>query len=212
METTTIEIIANKEERIDKLISTLTQIPRSQVVELIKQKQIFVEGALVRKAHFLTKIGNKIEITNKVIQKNPIEAQPIDLEIIYEDEDLIIINKASNLVVHPAPGNKENTLVNGLVYHCKNLSDTNGELRPGIIHRLDKKTSGLMIVAKTNKAHRLLALQIQKREIIREYLAICVGKLKNDKIQIDLPIGRDPTNRTKMSVRATKSKEALTFV
>ena len=134
----------------------------------------------------------------------------MDLDIVYEDQDLIVINKPKGLVVHPAVGNYENTLVHGLLYHCKDLSGINGEMRPGIVHRIDKDTSGLLVCAKNNNAHISLSSQLQDKTCFRKYYAICHGVFEHDEGTIDAPIGRDEKDRQKMSVTLKNSKEAIT--
>ena len=134
----------------------------------------------------------------------------IPIDIIYEDEDIIVVNKESGMVVHPGNGNESGTLVNALLYHANELSDVNGEVRPGIVHRIDKDTSGLMIVAKNNKAHDILADRLSRHEIKREYIALLKGEFLSDTATVDAPIGRDKINRKRMAVTADNSKDAIT--
>lgn len=210
------EIILNVEykERIDKYISDNTDISRNEVKNIIIDYGVYVdENVEVRKPNFIVKPGHVIKITKKANDKaSEIKPQNIPLNIIYEDEHIVIINKPSGMVVHPAPGNYDNTLVNALIYHFKELSDLNGPIRPGIIHRIDKKTSGLIIVAKSNEAHRYFAELIREHKINREYIAIVNGILNNDIIHIDLPIGRCLNDRQKMMVTKHNSKKAYTDV
>ena len=136
----------------------------------------------------------------------------MDIDVIYEDEYLMVINKPSGIVVHPGAGNKSNTLVNGLKYYTDNLSDGEDETRPGIVHRIDKDTSGLLLIAKTNKCEELLSEMFKKHSINREYIALVHGIIENDKVKIDAPIGRDTTNRKQMTVTSKNSKEAITHL
>ena len=174
-----------------------------------KKRYVVRKGGV--KPHFKVKTGDEIKI--RILDKKPsiLKAEEIPLDIIYEDEYLAIINKYSGLVVHPAPGNYEHTLVNALLYHFKNLSDINPQ-RPGIVHRLDKETSGLLIVAKNNTAHLALAKQFAKHSIKRKYIALVKGKMEFDENIIELPIGRHPYKRKNMSVGfGKKAKYAKTY-
>lgn len=202
------------QDRIDKYISDHTDISRNEVKNIIIDYGVFVDEIVeVRKPNFTVKPNHIIKITKKVNNKEyKIEPQNIPLDIIFEDEHIVIINKPSGMVVHPAPGNYDNTLVNALLYHFRNLSDLNGSIRPGIIHRIDKYTSGLLIVAKTNEAHRYFANLIKEHKINREYKAIVKGLITNDILHIDLPIGRCPNDRQKMMVTKNNSKNAYTDV
>ena len=201
------------QERIDKYIATHTDISRAEVKNIILDYGVFVDQTVeVRKPNFLVKPGHVITIQNKLPSKEYlIKAQKMALEIIYEDDDVIVLNKPSGLVVHPAPGNYDNTLVNGLLYHFKNLSDLNGPIRPGIVHRIDKYTSGLMLVAKNNSAHRYFAQQLQEHKIERQYKAIVEGIVQNQIMHINLPIARDPHDFQKMKIDKT-GKPARTHV
>lgn len=210
------EIILEVEyqERIDKYISDNTDISRNEVKNIIIDYGVFVDETVeVRKPNFTVKPGHKIKITKKIDDKEyNIKPQNIPLNIVFEDEHIVIINKPSGMVVHPAPGNYDGTLVNALLYHFKDLSDLNGPIRPGIIHRIDKHTSGLLIVAKSNEAHRYFAELIRNHEVNREYKAIVCGILNNDVTHINVPIGRCPNDRQKMMVTKLNSKEAYTDV
>lgn len=210
------EIILEVEyqERIDKYISDNTDISRNEVKNIIIDYGVFVDETVeVRKPNFTVKPGHKIKITKKLDDKEyNIKPQNIPLNIVFEDEHIVIINKPSGMVVHPAPGNYDGTLVNALLYHFKDLSDLNGPIRPGIIHRIDKHTSGLLIVAKSNEAHRYFAELIRNHEVNREYKAIVCGILNNDVTHINVPIGRCPNDRQKMMVTKLNSKEAYTDV
>lgn len=195
--------------RLDKYIQ-IDGIPRSQIQKLIDDGNAMVNDNTA-KSSYKVKIGDKITIDIPEPEQPDIEAENIPLDIIYEDEHMLVINKPQGMVVHPAPGNYNGTLVNALMYHCKeSLSGINGVLRPGIVHRIDKDTSGLLLVAKTNEAHLSLSEQIQKKTARRHYVCIVCGIMKNKKGIIDAPIGRHPTNRLKMAVTPTNSKDAVT--
>ncbi|UVD81860.1 RluA family pseudouridine synthase [Mycoplasma iguanae] len=208
-----MKITAKYSERIDKYISDNSEISRNDIKDLILNHEVFVNGISVRKPKFMLTENDEIEIINiptKVMDINP---EKIPLKIVFEDDDIIIVDKPSGMVVHPAPGNMSGTLVNALLYHFNNnLSDENGYLRPGIVHRIDKNTSGLLIVAKNNKIHKYLTEKLKNHEIKRKYKAIVENFLENDIINLDLPIGRDPQNRQKMAVIKQNSKEARTKV
>ena len=169
------------QDRIDRYISQNSNISRNEVKNIIIDYGVYVdENVEVRKPNFIVKPGHIIKITEKQNRDySKIEAQNILLDIVYEDDHIVVINKPSGMTVHPAPGSHDNTLVNALLYHFKDLSDLNGPIRPGIIHRIDKHTSGLLIVAKTNEAHRYFSNLIKEHKINREYKAIVKGILKN---------------------------------
>ena len=182
---------------------------RSQIQKMIDNGSVLVNGNSV-KNNYLVKTGDIISVFEKD-EKIDIKGENIDLDIYYEDEDLMVVNKPSGMVVHPAPGNYNGTLVNALIYHCKNnLSDINGEVRPGIVHRIDADTSGLLLVAKNNKAHEDLARQIEEKSVLREYIALVQGVINEDSATIDAPIGRDMKDRKKMAVTMVNSKKAIT--
>ena len=210
------EIIINVEyqDRIDKYISDNSDISRNEVKNIILDYGVYVDETVeVRKPNFTVKPGHVIKITKKPQNKEyKIEPQNIPLDIVYEDEHIVVINKPSGMVVHPSPGNYDKTLVNALLYHFKNLSDLNGPIRPGIVHRIDKYTSGLLLVAKTNEAHRYFADLIKKHKVNREYKAIVKGIIENDVTHIDLPIGRCLNDRQKMMVTRHNGKESYTDV
>ncbi|MEE3928423.1 RluA family pseudouridine synthase [Mycoplasmopsis ciconiae] len=208
-----IKLKVNYQERIDKYISNQTEISRNDIKQLIEEKAVKVDGVTVNKPKFIVRENQEIEIEKLIDKIVEIKPQNIDLDIVFEDEYLIVINKPSNMVVHPAPGHYENTLVNALMYHFKNnLSNENGLLRPGIVHRIDKDTSGLLLIAKTNEVHQKLADFFKTHEIHRSYLAIVDNILSAKKIKIDLPIGRDVKNRQSMTVTHSNSKHAITHV
>lgn len=197
--------------RIDKfIVQNANDITRSAVQNHIEAGNVLVNNKLVNKNY---KLREKDVVTLMVPDAVPMEAFPenIPLDIVYEDNDLIVVNKPKNMVVHPAPGNYSGTLVNALLYHCgSSLSGINGILRPGIVHRIDKNTSGLLIVAKNDTAHKGLALQIKVHSFTRRYQAVVYGNLKEDKGTIDLPIGRNPSDRKKMTVTEKNSRNAVT--
>lgn len=189
-------------ERLDSLIADhFDYLSRSLVKSLIAEKKILV-GDKVCKPSYRVKEGEAINIEVPDPHIVEIKAQDIPLIIEYEDEDLAVINKSKGMVVHPAHGNWDNTLVNALMYHIKDLSGINGELRPGIVHRLDKDTSGLMVVAKNDRAHRCLAQQIREHSINREYIALVHGIISENLGTIDAPIARSKSDRKKMAVLA----------
>ncbi|WGI36898.1 RluA family pseudouridine synthase [Mesomycoplasma lagogenitalium] len=210
----TLVIEVKYKERIDKYISDNSDISRNDAKDLILNKNVIInDSIIVNKPKFIVSENQVISIKEIPFKVTDIIPEKIDLKIVYEDSDLIVIDKPSGMVVHPAPGNLKGTLVNGLLYHFqKNLSDVNGQMRPGILHRIDKDTSGLLIVAKNNKAHTFLAQQLKDHLIKRKYKAIVEGFVQNEITHIDLPIGRDPMNRQKMSVIKQNSKNAITHV
>ena len=163
------------------------------------------------KASYLLKENDIIEIKDYE-EKTDILPENIPLDIYYEDDDLIVVNKPSGMVVHPAPGNYTGTLVNALMYHTNNLSTVGTNIRPGIVHRIDADTSGLLLVAKNDETHNILAESIKKKEVVREYIALVEGVIKEDSATIDAPIGRDIHNRKKMCVTGDNSKEAITHI
>lgn len=196
--------------RLDKFLAL--QIPertRTFLSKLVEDGQVVINGSTQPKNYKL-KFGDCITVT--IPDPVDITAQPenIPLDIVYEDDDLIVVNKPKGMVVHPAPGNYSGTLVNALLYHCKNsLSGINGELRPGIVHRIDKNTSGLLIVAKNDNSHQLLAQQIKEHSFTREYMAVVCGRLDSDGT-VDAPIGRHHIDRKRMTVTDKNSKNAVT--
>ena len=198
-------------QRIDKYLSDYLDESRSTIVKMMDSEFILVNGKKV-KPSYIVNIGDKIEVKDGFKEEIVHKPVNIPLDIIYEDDDLIVLNKKSGMVVHPGNGNETNTLVNALMYHTNNLSDVNGDIRPGIVHRIDKDTSGLMIVAKNNSTHIKLAEALSKHEIKREYLALLKGEFKSDTATIDAPIGRDVNNRKKMAVTSTNSKNAITHL
>lgn len=182
---------------------------RNYAQKLIESGNISVNGKIL-KTNYKVKAGDAISCVLPEPENLTIEAENIPLDIVYEDSDLLVINKGRNMVVHPAPGNYSGTLVNALLYHCKDLSDINGMIRPGIVHRIDKDTTGLLVVAKNNNSHLFLSEQLKKHDIKREYIAVAEGIINESSGTINLPIGRHEIDRKKMAVRADNSKEAIT--
>ncbi len=193
--------------RLDKYIADNSEISRSFAAKLAEEGKITVNGKAADKK---TKLRAGDEIIIKIPEPETLEAQPQDipLDIVYEDDHVIVVNKPQGMVVHPAPGNPDGTLVNGLLYHCS-LSSINGVIRPGIVHRIDKDTSGLLIVAKTNEAHEALSAQLKERKALRKYICLVNGNIKEDSGTIDKPVGRHPADRKKMAVTAG-GREAVT--
>jgi len=197
-----MKIEVNVEDiRIDKYLSDVTDYSRELITKMIKEKYILVNDKEI-KPSYKVKLNDVINIDESFKIEDDINPVEMDLEIVYEDEHLMVINKPSGLVVHPGNGNQNNTLVNGLKYYTDNLSDIGGEERVGIVHRLDKDTSGLMLVAKTNKVHELLSDDFKNKRVYREYYALLIGKFPSDTAHIDAPIGRSKTNFNKMEVRS----------
>ena len=196
--------------RLDVFLSEKLALTRSSVQKLIESGNVTVNGTIPGKSYKL-KSDEKIAVVIPEPEPLSVEAENIPLDILFEDEYLLVVNKPKNMVVHPAPGNYSGTLVNALMYHCKeSLSGINSVLRPGIVHRIDKDTSGLLIVAKNDIAHQHLAAQIKEHSFTREYEAVVVGNVKNSEGDIELPIGRHPVNRKQMAVTYKNSKPAKT--
>ncbi len=195
--------------RIDKFLDEHEEFSRSRIQNLIKDGKILVNGAST-KANYKIKVDDIIEIAKIEMEETVAKAEEMDLNIVYEDEDVIVINKDKGIVVHPAPGSMHHTLVNGLLHHCKDLSGINGVLRPGIVHRIDKDTTGLLIVAKNDVAHISLSEQLQKKSVSRKYYALVHGVIEHEFATIDAPIGRDVKDRQKMGVTAKNSRDAIT--
>lgn len=207
-----IEIYVDEEddERIDSyLAKELDEISRTYIQKLIKDNLVFVNDKNV-KPRYLVKEGDYIKVNLPEPKILEVKAENIPLNIIYEDEDIVIVNKPQGMVVHPAPGNYSGTLVNALLFHIDKLSSINGIIRPGIVHRLDKDTSGILIIAKNDFAHRYLSDELKQRKVYREYIALVGGIVKQDEGVINAPIGRDPKDRKKMAVIDKNSKEAIT--
>lgn len=198
-------------KRLDKLISDeLEDISRSAAVRLIESGNVKLNGKQPSKSS-KPAVNDLLEIYLPEPQLLDVKAENIPVEIVYEDSELLVVNKPKGMVVHPAPGNYSGTLVNALMYHCEDrLSSINGVIRPGIVHRIDKKTSGLLIVAKTDSAHIGLAEQIKLHSFTREYEAVVCGRLKDPEGTVDAPIGRSSADRKKMCVTDKNSKQAVT--
>ncbi len=192
------------------LADTLDGMTRSRVQRLIDDGDITV-NAKTAKANLRLKAGDVIEVNIPQPRETAIEAEDIPLDVVYEDRHMLVVNKPQGMVVHPAAGNYSGTLVNALMAHCKdNLSGINGEIRPGILHRIDKDTSGLLLVAKDDEAHLGLSAQIKAHSLTREYMCIVHGNIKEDSGTIDAPIGRDPKDRKKMTITDKNSRNAVT--
>lgn len=207
-----IKIIVDEEgidNRIDSFLANNTLLSRTYIQKLIFENKILVNKKAVSKK-YLTSFNDEIDIEYEENTLTDIEPKDIPIDVIYEDEDIIIVNKQKGLVVHPAPGNYDNTLVNGLLYHVKDLSDVNGYYRPGIVHRIDKDTSGLLVICKNNDSHLKIAEQLQNKSCFRKYYAIVDGIIENDEGEINAPIGRSLKDRQKMEVIDKNSKEAIT--
>ena len=197
-------------KRLDLYIaSCISDCSRSVATHLIREGKIRVQG-MIRKPGYRVKAGD--EICGCIPPPAPIlfKPEPIPIEILHEDDDIIVINKQPGIVVHPAPGHHSGTLVNALLYHCPNLNGIGGALRPGIVHRLDKDTSGVLVAAKNDRAHLHLSRQFKSRRIKKMYLALVYGKMKSDSGSVSLPIGRHPVDRKKMSTNSRKSRVAET--
>lgn len=195
--------------RADVALAQLLEITRSNMQKLLEEGRA-VRGQKVIKSNYRVKVGEEILVN--LPEPQPLDVQPEDipLDIIYEDDDVVVVNKARGMVVHPAAGNYNGTLVNALLYHCKNLSGINGVIRPGIVHRLDKDTSGIMICAKNDSAHLSLSEQIQSKTAQRTYLAVVRGNVKNDSGVIETQIARDKNDRKKMAVVTEGGRQAIT--
>ena len=198
-------------ERIDKYLSEqLEDMTRSHIQKLIKENMVRVNGMTV-KSNFKLSASDQIEVEIPELKEPDILPENIPLDILYEDQDILVVNKPKGMVVHPAPGHYTGTLVNAIMYHCKdNLSGINGVMRPGIVHRIDMDTTGSLLICKNDRAHQALAKQLKEHSITRKYHAIVHGRLKEDEGTIDKPIGRHPIDRKKMSVHCTNGREAVT--
>lgn len=195
--------------RADVALAQLLEITRSNMQKLLEEGRA-VRGQKVIKSNYRVKAGEEILVNLPEPQQLDVQPEDIPLDIIYEDDDVVVVNKARGMVVHPAAGNYNGTLVNALLYHCKNLSGINGVIRPGIVHRLDKDTSGIMICAKNDSAHLSLSEQIQSKTAQRTYLAVVRGNVKNDSGIIETQIVRDKNDRKKMAVVTEGGRQAIT--
>ncbi len=201
-----MKVVVKKENiRLDQYLVEELGISRSQVLKMIKNDEVLVNGKKTKSGYNVIN-GDIIDVNHE--ENNDILPEKMDLDIVYEDEYLLVVNKPNGMVVHPAPGNYHGTLVNGLLAHGK-LSDVNGEFRPGIVHRIDAYTTGLLMVAKTNKVHEALAKELSEKKTYRKYIALVWGILPSDTGEIDAPIGRSPRDRKKMAVVAG-GKRAVT--
>lgn len=200
----------NPGNRLDIFLSLENpSLSRSRIKNLIEEGHVLLNGSPSKASHHL-KSGEVVTLSIPDPQPLNIKPEPIPIDIIYEDNSLLVLNKQPGLVVHPGAGNHSGTLVNALLYHCKNLSGIGGKLRPGIVHRLDKDTSGVMVVAKDDCSHHSLAKQFAEHKVKKKYLTFVWGSVKNDKGTIDLPIGRHPYQRKKMSPLTKRGKTAVT--
>ena len=209
-----MEIVVSDNERIriDKYLINNTDMSRNKIQKLINDGKIRVNGGLV-KASYLVNINDKIEIDEDTSEEINVEPEEMKLDIVYEDNYLLVVNKPSGMVVHPGNGNYHHTLVNGLMYYCNNnLSKVNGDIRPGIVHRIDADTSGLLLVAKNDMVHNDLAKQIQEKSVDRKYIALVQGVIKEDSATIYALIGRSVNDRKKMCVTSENSKDAITHI
>ncbi len=203
-------VVKQNNIRIDKYLGQVTDYSRSLIQKMIDEGYILVNNCQI-KAKYIIQEGDIINIKDGFVKELNLAPEEIKLDIIYEDQDLMVINKPSGMVVHPGNGNKTGTLVNALLNYTNKLSKKD-EIRPGIVHRIDKDTSGLLLVAKNDKVHELLATEFKNKTIFREYTALLVGELKTDTATIDAPIGRDFNDRKKMGVTSTNSKSAVTHL
>lgn len=202
-----IKVIDKEGLRIDKFLSEELEMSRSKIQKLIKEEKVIVNGKVINSSYSV-RINDEIEVNDELDYEIKVEAEDIPLDIVYEDDDLIVINKDSGMVVHPAPGHYSGTLVNALLYRYGELAGD--KFRPGIVHRLDKDTSGLMLVAKNEWTLEKLSEMISTKSVERKYLAIVDGLIKHDTGEIDAPIGRDLNNRQKMAVTDVNGKESIT--
>lgn len=198
--------------RIDLVLSLqLQEVSRSFVQKLLEKGAVTVNGKVCDSKKYKVNSGDDIEITVPEPEELKIEAENIPLDIVYEDDDLMVVNKPRGMVVHPAVGNENGTLVNAIMYHCGDrLSSINGVIRPGIVHRIDKDTSGLLMIAKNDMAHESLSQQLAEHSITRRYEALVFNNFNEDEGTVDAPIGRDPKNRLKQAVTSQNSKHAVT--
>ena len=200
-----------EDERVDKCLALLMDtLSRSYIQKMVKEGQVTVNGRPVR-GSFRLKADDRVVFSLPAAQEPDILPENIPLDILYEDSDVIVVNKPKGMVVHPAAGHYSGTLVNALLYHCGGeLSGINGVLRPGIVHRIDRDTTGSVIACKNDRAHRIIAQQLKEHSVTRRYQAICCGALKEDEGVVDRPIGRHPADRKKMAVNERNGKRAVT--
>ena len=200
-----------EDERIDSCISMLIDsLSRSFIQKMIKEGNVHVNGNVIKSSYRVKSDDEVVFVLPESVEPD-IAAENIPLDVLYEDEDVIVVNKPKGMVVHPAAGHYSGTLVNALMYHCKNgLSGINGVMRPGIVHRIDMDTTGSIIACKNDVSHNAIAAQLKEHSVNRRYVAICYGVLKEDEGVIDKPIGRHPTERKKMAVNEKNGKRAVT--
>lgn len=200
----------NEHERIDKYLVNELEINRNQIIKLIEENKILVNGQEIKK-NYKVKLDDKIEVPDDFQMEEDMDIVPenIEIDIVFENDDYVIVNKESGMVVHPAPGHYTGTLVNAILYHFHKLSSLD-KTRPGIVHRIDKDTSGLLVVAKNNKTHNFLSDELKKRTLKRKYYALVNGIIKENAGRIEAPIGRDLKDRKKMAVTHINSKDATT--
>lgn len=206
----TLTVDTDKEIRIDQYLSSIEELEltRAKIQKMISSGFILVNDKKIKNSY---KVSNNDKVLIKEYHEDTsIKKEKMPLDIVYEDDDVIVVNKKSGVVVHPSIGNTSGTLVNGLMYYGKNLSKVNGEFRPGIVHRIDKDTSGLLLVAKNDRAHAVLAEQLKNKTVNRKYVALVSGVINHDTGTIDAPIGRDKNDRKKMAVTSENSKDAVT--
>lgn len=206
----TLIVDTDKEIRIDQYLSSIEELEltRAKIQKMISSGFILVNDKKIENSY---KVSNNDKVLIKEYHEDTsIKKEKMPLDIVYEDDDVIVVNKKSGVVVHPSIGNTSGTLVNGLMYYGKNLSKVNGEFRPGIVHRIDKDTSGLLLVAKNDRSHAILAEQLKNKTVNRKYVALVSGVINHDTGTIDAPIGRDKNDRKKMTVTSENSKDAVT--
>ena len=198
------------DQRLDQAVAELASTSRSQAGRWVKEGRVRVGDAVVARPARKVHVGERIELDRPAPEAWDVEPEPIPLDVVYEDTDLIVVDKPAGLVVHPAPGHRRGTLVNALLYHCDDLAGVGDAMRPGIVHRLDQGTTGILVVAKNDAAHRGLAAQFEDHSIDRRYVAIARGAPNAGEGRVDRPIGRHPSDRKRMSVRAKSGRAAIT--
>jgi 23S rRNA pseudouridine1911/1915/1917 synthase len=207
-QTREFRVEADDEGRLDAVVARRLGLSRTRVQALLETGHVRVDGAQPKKSHRL-RAGEHVEVDIPPPEPLGVEPEDLPLQVVFEDHDLLVVDKAAGMVVHPAPGHSTGTLVNALLHHVADLSGIGGRLRPGIVHRLDKDTSGLMVVAKNDETHQALSQALQRREIKRLYRAVTWGHFAEERFTVDAPIGRDPGNRQRMAVRE-QGRRALT--
>ncbi len=211
-EDTVLEVKLKEAGRLDKVLAkSISEISRNRIQQLIEEQRVFLNNIKVENKKTEADMGDEVRLIIPAPVELDIKPEDLKLDIVYEDDDILVINKPSGMVVHPCKGHYSGTLVHGLLHHCRGrLSDINGVIRPGIVHRIDMDTSGLLVVAKNNIAHERLAKELQEHLIERTYYALIYGRMKPECGVIDLPIGRDPNNRKRMWVCKQGGKRAIT--